>query len=331
MKQRKHAKKNAPEPAPTRFSRLGNLAFAAFSVIAAVVVVIALEHRPGEETPFEPQPNDRPDAQRTLVPVDAGATNGPTAAEQRVADEMHPVIMSAIVEAAGTDPEALQLVDYYRRCAFYALPRSGGNMVIFPRADLVRTGDPCVVPILISTQDEVQVRLGVNAESKWMFLEELHALLLPPNMAEYSRIWAGAIVLHELYHAHEHFVTRAARTMGTDPMAPEHVAEEIHAHQLEDRLLNGWTHGSYARAIHALRVAMRAEDPPPGSWFGGIHPQHFPIVDSLFPPAADDIEKSVRVGQYALSVDFLIVEERGLGDEGRQSVYRAISAPMFGL
>lgn len=137
--------------------------------------------------------------------------------------------------------------------------------------------------------------------------------------------WFAAIVAHELWHAK---LARGGVASATAPMLSDlWIKEELQAHEVERKVLNGRTGGRYDQRLGEIVAKTRARSLR--HFFDRVQPAEVRSLDELFRPGLEE-ERGHRAAQYLFNLVWTWVAENYQGTEleaKKIEAYRLLVSP----
>lgn len=235
----------------------------------------------------------------------------PDAVEAMIAKQRRDreTLIRALEKVAAGDPRGDALIAFHREHAYYSVLVGGGvTKALFQSAEEVRRAEsPFAFEITIASR-EVRARNGLHVAAAFQWDSARNELFLP-DPAAISELWAGALFAHELSHAHD--IVTGGEPRGLPTQDPRFLAGELHAYELEIRLVDRAMNEAYLAAVRDLerRLAPTVGDAP---WVTLDQAETgAKKLDAIFPPARSDEEQSARYGTTYMALNFAHIDARG--------------------
>jgi hypothetical protein len=138
--------------------------------------------------------------------------------------------------------------------------------------------------------------------------------------------WFKALLSHELWHAVRH--RQGSPTSVAPQLSDPWVDEELEAHSIEAKSLNGATHGEYERRLQAI-VNSHKWTLSIKQFLNGVTLREINHLDRLFGPALTE-EKDMRGSEYYLNLGERWLARHSAADqlqEKRRELYRYLITP----
>lgn len=205
--------------------------------------------------------------------------------------------------ALAGDPEQDKFVDFFDRNFFYGTITQPGSVGF----DLTE-GQSYGVMIVVASQEE-RAKNDFPSAANWQYNNQTQMLFTPP-IKDYTDIWTGVRLAHELSHAMQYSLNG---TMPKNPSDELLHLEEIRAHRFETRLLDQYTHGEYLKRINAW-LDEQPELVPSNGWFQGADEKIVARVRDLFPDPLSRQEIASRNGSLMFALNNRLAELRHVQD-----------------
>lgn len=248
-----------------------------------------------------PRPERRPHAHTAAPTVNAREVYTRMLEHVRVAD----------------DARGARIWEFYQSRSLFSRIVSGGT--ILSMEDKI-TPSGGLLPIVPATREE-RLANGGHVLELWQFSSLPTNMLFVPPPGWFTDIWGGAVFAHEISHAFD--VMTGVEPPGLPNRDPRFLDGEIRAYQMEYRLLDRQVNGQLSAAIVAELERSRDRVGPTGWFMPGRETEQ--RLDTLFPAARSEDEGNNRRGAYIVFLNFLLVDQRGLGQEGRRQFIISLS------
>ncbi len=215
------------------------------------------------------------------------------------------------------DMRGARIWEFYRTRSLFSRIAIGG--VIESAEDgVIPPGG--LLPIVPATREE-RLANGGQVLELWQFSSLPMNVLFVPPPGLFTDIWGGAVFAHEISHAFD--VMTGVEPPGLPNRDPRFLDGEIRAYQMEYRLLDRQVNGQLSAAMTAELEQYR-DRIGPGGWFA-LGRETEQRLDALFPTARSEDEGYNRRGAYIVFLNFLLADQRGLGQEGRRQFIISLS------
>lgn len=212
--------------------------------------------------------------------------------------------LASLERVAKGDPEGDALIDFYRAQTFYGTitgPGTFGFNVVEARVKSVM--------IIVASEAERR-KNGFPTAANWQYLDVMR-MVFTPQLADYSEVWAGIRLVHELSHARRYVTGVVPRK----PSPEQERLEEIRAHRLEVRLTDRSTKGSYLNVLDAWLENRRTLPDAPKEWFRAPDEELYQGLQSMFPPAKSVHEDATRRGSLMFAMNERLAAKKRLDDD----------------
>lgn len=241
--------------------------------------------------------SSRVDQSKVVSEVGSEPKEEPLPAEsEKLYKKLDEIIYQAKKAAEG-EPETEKMVSDFEKFAVVGTMTEYGKTSFTPRKTMSAAD---AVRVLFVGKDQVSW-IPQQLESPYLFKHDLNAVVCV-ELAPVSDEVLATLFLHELYHW-RNFI-KSGRRLYTDAYSKHRLAEEVRAHELENRAVDRITNGAFSRTIQEV---MESDSLSALTVEGTRWPinQGWNKLIYIWPnPPRSELEKDVRKSGAAIAFQF---------------------------
>ncbi len=206
--------------------------------------------------------------------------------------------------AAAGDPEGDKLIQFYLQLVGYASIVGHARLSFSPIEAQTKS-----VMLVIASETE-RYDNGFQTAANWQYMREAK-IIFTPKLNDYTELWTGVRLAHELSHAMLHVTNADPGTVTLDEYLRK---DEIRAHRFELRLLDRATKGEYSKIIRAWLDSQKDLPAAPKKWFTAPSKSLYDSLQVLFQAAKSDNEIATRHGATMFAMNEALAKKKNLND-----------------
>lgn len=214
--------------------------------------------------------------------------------------------------ALGNQSGGRRIMQYYKERIGYAAITAPETLGFNPIE--MQTKE---VKIIVSSL-AVRRQNGFPVLANWQH-EHTQQLIFAPPISEYTEIWAGFRLAHEISHA----LAYSSGIMPPDPTDFQMQLDEVRANRLEHELIDGYSKGEYFRQIDAFLSSQTRLPNAPQEWYLEPDEALARQLDHLFPPSRGIHENATREGSLLLAMNERLAKLLGVSDRDLAKSFNA--------
>lgn len=160
----------------------------------------------------------------------------------------------------------------------------------------------------------------------WTYSYQERMLYVPEGI-EYTEVWNGAALAHAISHAMRDSVRDLRRIQPKERTEAEIRQEEIDAYRLEHDVLDGYTKGSYIKAVNEFLDNANGLPDAPRTWYVSVDESLASHTDKLFPPPVGSDEAEIRRRSLLVAMNLGLAKKLNINDEKLTDVDSSLTFP----